>query len=198
MNEWNMRVVTETTQWPDRPVRRAGVNSFGYGGANAHAILESIDSVLPGYRESRNAPAWLKLQRESFLLPFSASNEDSMRSTVEQITTRTDIDYSDLAYTLGVRRTHFVSRGFAIVDRKDGGGLDIDKLVSGGKREAALPLAFIFTGQGAQWPQMGKELMEEFPSFLRTIRELDGVLQGLPHPPSWTLEGRLHSRPVYP
>lgn len=187
-----MRVVTKATQWPDRPVRRAGVNSFGYGGANAHAILESIDSVLPGYRESRNAPAWFKSQRDSFLLPFSASNEDSMRSTAKNIATRTDIDYSDLAYTLGVRRTHFSSRGFTIVDRKDVGGLNIDRLVSGGKREAPLPLAFIFTGQGAQWPQMGKEMMDEFPSFLRTIRELDSVLQGLPHPPSWTLEGGNH------
>lgn len=198
MDDWGMKVVTKATQWPsNRPVRRAGVNSFGYGGANAHAILESVDSYLPGYQQSRNAPEWLKSQRDSFLLPFSASNESSMRSTVAEITTRTDIDIFDLAYTLGVRRTHFASRGFIMVDRKDGEGLSLDRLISGGKRETPLPLAFIFTGQGAQWPQMGKELMEEFPSFLRTIREMDATLQDLPHPPSWTLEGKLHMQYIY-
>lgn len=42
-------------EWPDMPIRRASINSFGYGGANAHAIIESVDSILPGYRSSRQA-----------------------------------------------------------------------------------------------------------------------------------------------
>jgi acyl transferase domain-containing protein len=39
--EWNMRIVTEAEPWPSPGLRRASVNSFGYGGANAHAILVS-------------------------------------------------------------------------------------------------------------------------------------------------------------
>lgn len=54
-----------------------------------------------------------------------------------------------------------------------------------------LPIAFVFTGQGAQWPQMGKELIEEFPSFRRTIQDLDSVLQAIPNGPSWTLQEAL-------
>ncbi|KAL9011376.1 MAG: hypothetical protein Q9173_003774, partial [Seirophora scorigena] len=46
-----VKVVTETTPWPSsQPIRRASINSFGYGGANAHAILESIESFVPGYK----------------------------------------------------------------------------------------------------------------------------------------------------
>lgn len=46
-----VKVVTELTPWPvSKPIRRASVNSFGYGGANAHCILEGIDSIVPGYK----------------------------------------------------------------------------------------------------------------------------------------------------
>lgn len=45
-------------------------------------------------------------------------------------------------------------------------------------------------GQGAQWPTMGSALMDEFPSFLQTIRLLDTVLKRLPDSPLWTLEGK--------
>ena len=45
-----VKVVTETTLWPaSKPIKRASINYFGYGGANAHAIIESIDSFVPGY-----------------------------------------------------------------------------------------------------------------------------------------------------
>lgn len=45
-----VKVVTEMTNWPLRPIRRACINSFGYGGANAHCILDHVTSVVPGYQ----------------------------------------------------------------------------------------------------------------------------------------------------
>lgn len=53
-----------------------------------------------------------------------------------------------------------------------------------------MPLAFILTGQGAQWPGMGKDLMESFPLYRQTIENLDESLSGLKHPPDWKLAGK--------
>ena len=100
----------------------------------------------------------------------------------------------DLARTLGTRRSNLAERGFALVGQKSlAEDLSFDKLqrTREGKTYSTHPFAFVFTGQGAQWPQMGKELIEEFPSFRHTIQDLDAVLQKLPEKPSWTLQNAL-------
>ena len=64
-----VKVVADSTAWPDKPIRRASVNSFGFGGANAHCILEHVSSVVPGYasqgrrrrREEDELPSLTKL-----------------------------------------------------------------------------------------------------------------------------------------
>ena len=57
LHNGKLKIVTESTPWPDLPIRRASINSFGYGGANAHAIIESVDSILPDYRSTIQAHA---------------------------------------------------------------------------------------------------------------------------------------------
>ena len=59
LKDGRLQIVTESMKWPDMPIRRASINSFGYGGANAHAIIESVDSVLPGYRSSHQASIFM-------------------------------------------------------------------------------------------------------------------------------------------
>ncbi|KAH0536611.1 Type I Iterative PKS [Glutinoglossum americanum] len=193
--KWNMRVVTEATDWPSA-VRRASVNSFGYGGANAHTILESVDSVLPGYREARlEKPK--KDPAKKFVLPFSASSLPSLRSRVLDISKRLNeggrYDLDDLCYTLEKRRPHLNERGFLLSSEAT---VEADfssegSLVTSGKAHQCLPLGFVFTGQGAQWPQMGAELLEAYPEYLETIRYLDSILKSLPDAPLWTLEEAL-------
>lgn len=48
LKDGRLQIVQKATQWPEGSVRRASVNSFGYGGANAHTILETIDQLAPG------------------------------------------------------------------------------------------------------------------------------------------------------
>ncbi|KAI1078223.1 hypothetical protein F5B20DRAFT_548487 [Whalleya microplaca] len=202
-DEWNVQIVTEGTAWPEnglqhpsgRPFRRAGINSFGYGGANAHAILEAADMHVPaGYRQSSEVPIFSS--RPTVLLPFSASNPKSLTSRVSDLA-QLDLGTTsivDLAYTLGAKRSHLSTRGYVLAGHRTlHSDLDVDKLhtTKPGVPYPKLPLAFVFTGQGAQWPQMGKELIEEFPSFRHSIERMDKVLQLLPHPPTWTLRGAI-------
>ncbi|KAH8200418.1 hypothetical protein TruAng_005447 [Truncatella angustata] len=206
-----LQVVKDTLEWPTGyNVRRASVNSFGYGGANAHAIIESSESYLPGYKSfkkrntvsnigkivthaptgGRNSRTLNVHERTQFLLPFSAQDFPSLKASVERHReVALQYDLLDLAFTLGTRRSFFFNRGYTIASADTiVDNLDADEMTFG-KRGNGAKIAFIFTGQGAQSAQLGKELMESIPSYLRSIRDMDNVLQSLGEDaPTWTLE----------
>ena len=190
--EWNTDIVTKPTPWPKCDIKRAGINSFGYGGANAHAIIEAAPSWVSDVQKP-NQPNISA--RNHYLLPLSAYNKDSLNGWLEDLST-SDIGHMnlvDLAYTLSERRSRFSQRGYLVADQRNlPQDLLKDRLVmSGAPGDTSLPFAFVFTGQGAQWAGMSRELISEFPSFKATIQELDAVLQNVPHPPKWTLESAL-------
>lgn len=199
--EWGIDIPTTLTPWPDRnlnldSVRRASINSFGYGGANAHVILENAHAhVKFDYDEASKGDHALGLQG-SVLLPFSAATPHSLDARVHDLLDFDfhDVSILDLAYTLGSRRTHFAKRGYMLLARNTPirTGLSAHKLrtISNTASNLASRYAFIFTGQGSQWPEMCKELFD-FPAFRNAISEMDVVLQSLPHPPAWTLREAL-------
>ncbi|KAJ2996419.1 hypothetical protein NUW58_g976 [Xylaria curta] len=198
LEERNIAIPTKVTAWPDSPFhssfrpRRIGINSFGYGGANAHCILESfpvLDPKLSASKHSRPIATQSQL-----ILPLSAASVPSLAARVTDFE-KLDfchISLSDLAYTLGVRRTQLPVRGFFIAS----GTESIQQLFHPEKFTTStahainhnLPYAFVFTGQGSQWPGMGRELLEEFSDFRCAIVEMDKTLQTLPHAPTWSLQ----------
>lgn len=95
---------------------------------------------------------------------------------------------SDLAYTLNSRRSTFFHRGVAVVSNTDGVAA-AREVVTGKQIASEVKIGFVFSGQGAQWPQMGKQLMELYPVFNECIDDLDQVLTTLPEPPNWTIRG---------
>ncbi|KLO91892.1 putative polyketide synthase [Fusarium fujikuroi] len=197
--ERNLMIAQDARDWP-RSLRRASINSFGYGGANAHIILESAESYLankhPMGPSMTNAA--ISRQQRTVALPLSASSPYSLKALVDDISSRlprlglaNEID--SLAYTLTKGRDHLSHRTFILADLdKSGKILRSMRTTGDGDFHAMkpLPLGFVFTGQGAQYPGMAKELLASSELFCSTIRRLDSVLQALApeHAPDWTLE----------
>lgn len=145
-------------------------------------ILESLSSMS---HAQQKRPTDTTSPR---VLVLSAKNGKSLQKAVEHIrdyTTKLPCPMNDLAYTLGSRREHLAHRAFSIID-PDGTMSDFEK-----SRDVPSEITFVFTGQGAQWAGMGKELMSASSCFLNSIRAMDRELSLLMNPPSWSLEGKL-------
>ncbi|EOD50626.1 putative polyketide synthase protein [Neofusicoccum parvum UCRNP2] len=65
-----------------------------------------------------------------------------------------------------------------------------------GKAGSVPSITYVFTGQGAQWPEMGKSLIETFPIVSETIQQLDSFLATLKCPPQWTIRAELLKDPA--
>lgn len=201
----NLKVPTEAMPWPSLPPgspRRASVNSFGFGGTNAHAILESFESPEP-----QNQP----LPQSTLVLApfkFSAASEQALVSNLSAyssyLATNSSVDLRDLAWTLNSRRSSLAVRttlpGTTVeqlrsniasklndIENKDTVVGVRPKSLSGLKPK----LLGIFTGQGAQWARMGKELIQRVTAARNTIKHLDQCLSELPDGPSWSIEAEL-------
>lgn len=126
------------------------------------------------------------------LLVLSAKEKKSLDGQIERITRYIEAKTSclnDLAFTLARRRDHLPYRAFAVTD-KDG------SLPTFQKAHSTVPLpVFVFTGQGAQWPTMGMDLMCRFSKFREDIHQMDKILTELREAPTWSIEGM--SSPVF-
>ncbi|MCJ1383523.1 hypothetical protein MMC17_006637 [Xylographa soralifera] len=215
LDEWGLKVVTELEPWPapNGMIRRASINSFGYGGANAHVIIEQSDSWTPAL-ESQNgvaingrangikAPVIAETKQavdnDGFAIPdyktkvlvLSAKDKQTCEKMIsnlkDYLKQKNPSDVSmflqNLAYTLGQRRTllPWVSANIVPFTR----GIDeASKVLESPKftpsRTWRRPrIGMVFTGQGAQWHAMGRELIPSYPIFKASLKEADGYLRG--------------------
>lgn len=205
-----MKVLTKVEAWP-RALRRAGVNSFGYGGANGHVILESIDSYFVGSLVSSPVTRTLANPYESdkdqvFVLPFSASSGKSLearrKQAIEAMEKTEAKALKALAAAMSKRQTKMRLRDYVLASTGPSSQPTLIEMADAGDKAGSgaqpLPFAFVFTGQGAQYANMAKELIEQDAGFLASIRDLDEMLQSLPveYKPSWTLEQTILDKPA--
>ncbi|KAK4172362.1 putative polyketide synthase [Triangularia setosa] len=203
--ECKLHVPTEVEAWPQDRAERVSVNSFGIGGVNAHVILESprqFGIKTPGYTASTNGMPVngngngiraLNDSDEPFLLLFSAYSAAALQSQIDAFETyssSTSAALKDLSYTLAHHREPKPYRAFAVSPDLSASALQPSSVVNTDTKTRP-KVAWVFTGQGAQWPEMGAELIESHPVFRESIKNLDRFLQSLPNPPLWTIEGEL-------
>ncbi|KAK1977246.1 PKS-NRPS hybrid [Colletotrichum cereale] len=209
-----LQVPTEPTPWPmsvNGQPKRASVNSFGFGGTNAHVILESYEPKL----ESQSL-APINLSNGYFTTPIvvSGHSQTSLFENIRQLTTyiynNPNVSLNDIAWTLWERRSRLGFRkSFHATSRMDLLA-SLEKVVAdstGAQPSLGTPASAlvsptegfgvlgIFTGQGAQWPGMGKDLLTHSPVFRAAIEECDDSLSKLPDAPSWSLKQELLADP---
>ncbi len=169
------------------------MNSYGYGGTNVHLILEephrhSAPAFLNGAAEDQSSPA------RSRALCISAHEVDSLQLLTTQIahfleTNQDQQTFLDAVYTLGQRRSLLRYR-IAIhgISREDFRN-QLSVLRPKPTRVSRPPkIGFVFTGQGAQWAQMGCQLIQSYPIFSDTLREAETHLRSLGV--DWSLSGQ--------
>jgi len=194
-----IRVPTELMDWKsENGVRRASVNSFGYGGSNAHVILENYRPKLRAFHQKKLlAPT--QAEKRSFLVPLTSHNEDAGKLLVAKIS-----DYvrqnpyvkgADLSHSMSSKRSMHRYRSFAIGSDSESILKDLTEPKPIAKWTKALEekpkIGFVFTGQGAQWHAMGRQLIEQSQLFRKTLERCDAILQRLPDSPDWSCVGEL-------
>jgi acyl transferase domain-containing protein/SAM-dependent methyltransferase len=178
-------VPLEPVPWPESRLERVSVNSFGIGGTNAHVVLDSARSF------NVFSPSTGPCSANPQLLLLSANSAASLNNVIlnfQDWVSKAADNLEDLAYTLANKREHLSHRAFMVA------GKDRPSVVSQGRRTTGPPpdLVFVFTGQGAQWPRMGRELLLRSDLIFQSrIRSLDKYLQGAVGAPQWTLEEEL-------
>ncbi|KAI1381386.1 putative polyketide synthase [Hypoxylon crocopeplum] len=203
-DDWKVRVVTEPIPFPAHlPVKRVSINSFGYGGTNAHIIVEDAESLLRGEIQTYkyidpttnakrlHVPRRAALRKRPFLLPFSAHDKATLKRNIEahgQVVDKYNL--LDLSYTLANRRSVLGSKAFTVASHNTVTEMfsNIASAFTFAEKKTVHKIGFVFTGQGAQWARMGAELIEFSPRFLRAIRNLDHALDELPDSPEWSIE----------
>ncbi|KAJ0422727.1 hypothetical protein BJY00DRAFT_300027 [Aspergillus carlsbadensis] len=179
----------EPYPWPHQGIRLASVNSFGFGGTNSHVILQSAPETLSNGSTEIDVG-----QKEPLLFVLSAKSKSSLEKTIRNLrdwTLKHQPTYSQrhaLAQTLAYRRSTFKWRSTITAPSTQGllAALNEPRL---GKVLANPQVAFIFTGQGAQYAMMGRELIHQDSSFSHSIHMSQRILQDLGA--SWSLRDEL-------
>ena len=182
--ELGIQVCRELTPFPDRAINRvAAVNSFGFGGTNACAIVQQPPSRLTD-APAEGHSAW------PVLLAVSAANRNSLEALAGEIAaTLADerVAFADAAGTLALRRSHLEHRAVAIAKSRDDAVAQLRSFarkeahagVISGRRRGEARTAFVFTGQGAHWWAMGRRLMQHDPVFRKAVEECDKAFRAL-------------------
>ncbi|WP_345006134.1 SDR family NAD(P)-dependent oxidoreductase, partial [Streptosporangium album] len=170
-----VEVLAEAAEWPEtgRP-RRAGVSSFGISGTNAHLILEQGPQTEQPAGTAGGVVPWV----------VSGKSEEALRAQAGRLVAhvRGGLQPVDTAFSLATTRSVFEHRAVVIGGELLAGlgavaagepGVGVVRGVAGIDGKSV----WVFPGQGAQWPGMGRRLLEESPVFAGRMAECAAALE---------------------
>ncbi|KAH7265345.1 uncharacterized protein BKA55DRAFT_636237 [Fusarium redolens] len=188
--EWKVKVPTEMLDWPISGLRRVSVNCFGFGGTNAHAIMDEAPRYLSarGLRGNHNSVEAITSSRstsntkavfEPQLFVFSSHDKSGVRRIMEShipyLESQGENDTAFLhnyAYTLGSRRSNLEWKHAVVAKSREDLIVKLqnidESLFKRTSKNKQPNICFLFCGQGAQFAQMGKDLLP-FEAFRDTL-----------------------------
>ncbi|XP_016107402.1 probable polyketide synthase 16 [Sinocyclocheilus grahami] len=175
----NMKIPTTAEKWISdrRGERSAGINNFGFGGTNAHALVRQ-------YVQSKKPKAQLISKSHRYFV-VSAASEISMKNiiedTAEQISAGKILDLQALLYTSACRRSHLKHKYRRVFQTSSLADLQ-EKLSASVERKIVLSrtdskLVFVFCGNGVTYQGMCKQLLKQEPVFREEIVKIETLLR---------------------
>ncbi len=183
LDQLPLKITTGRQPWSagTKP-RVAGISSFGFGGTNAHIVVEEAPAMSPKHNE---------IDRPLHLLCLSARDEKALRELAARfekyLANHTQEAIADICHTANTGRTHFAHRLAAMAPSSEEARATLSSFVSGQQsakiqvgqiQGASRPLvAFLFTGQGAQHIGMGRQLYDTQPTFRKALDKCAQILE---------------------
>lgn len=170
----------EPVPLPPGQAAAVGVNAFGFGGANAHAILTPPPRTprpdagrAPGHRP---LPLVVSARSPKALKQLATGMAERLRATGPE-------EFYDLAYTSTVRRSAHPHRAAVMAADPQDAARQLDRLVAGEPARGAIVrgnaqggTVFVFSGNASQWPGMAADLLEHETVFRAAVEEADAAL----------------------
>ncbi|KAI0451648.1 putative polyketide synthase [Xylaria acuta] len=215
LDDWHIKVPTKLTAWPTKGLRRASVNSFGYGGSNAHCIIDDAYNYLKSrglhgntatihtpsiVGEDENAapklgampPSPDRFQgsskrsrlfvlsspKQAALQGLTSSYANYLDDKTSRSTPSADDSLASLAFTLGNRRSVFQWRTALVAASANDLASALSQSMKSNRANQSPEIVYVFTGQGAQWHGMGRELFQ-YDIFAQTVADADKYLASL-------------------
>ena len=192
-----LKVPTQNIAWPQgKNGNFAGINSFGFGGSNAHAVLQGYESVTENTHSSDGVlPLLISARSAEALQQYMQNYIDFLQTSPH--------NYADICYSAAHHKSHFAHRCVVVASSKNAAAEKLQQALQDPQANAVVrnkaysgevKSVLVFSGQGPQWWAMGRELLENNSTFRETIARIDKIFIAIS---GWSIVAELQKEEQY-